>query len=368
MIKNENCGFHEEGFWEDLEHDDLRRKSGGSMKQKGPEYALLENLLKGMVIIDPKPSSSVSGEYMGEDRGFHQFYVDGFKDYVHVDNKPSESKYLKNYEISDKLDIIVIGVNEENYFITGSIAMLHESIAHEELMSLGENVVVDAYIISSNPAGYNIDLMHGGVTLPAFMPNTLAGINKLHDVEKIVGDTFKVMIESFSDEGTYIVSRRRYLRSMIPEAISKLEIGEKYVGHVTGTTNFGVFVEFNECLTGMIHKANIVEEWQDRISDIKPGQGIEFFVKEVIQNKNKIILTQVWRETLWDTITTGQSITGKVRSVKSFGCLISLDDETVGLIHNSEISRLGLTLEYGDTLDVKVLAVDRTTRKIFLTA
>jgi hypothetical protein len=45
------------------------------------------------------------------------------------------------------------------------------------------------------------------------MPNTLAGINKLYDPTSI-GETFQVMIESFSEyEGTYIVSRRKYLQS-----------------------------------------------------------------------------------------------------------------------------------------------------------
>ena len=368
---NENVGFGDETFWVDLEYEELRRKSKGSLKPKGgtPEYALLENLLEGMVIIDPKPGTIATGRYAGLASGFHQFFVEGFKDYLHVDDRPSENGYLKNTEINDEIDIIILGVDDDNYFITGSIAMLYESRAHENLMGLKGDVTVEAYIKNTNPAGYDIDILYNGVTLPAFMPNTLAGINKLHDPESIVKQTIKVTIESFSsDEGTYIVSRRRYLKSLIPEAITQIEIGELYRGHVTGTTPFGVFVEFNDCLTGMIHKANIVEEWQDKIQEIKPGQGIEFFVKEVILNKNKIILTQVWRETLWDTISIGQQLTGKVRSNKSFGSLISLDEETVGLLHNSELSRLGLDLEPGDEVDVKVLAVDRPTRKIFLTA
>jgi ribosomal protein S1 len=87
----------------------------------------------------------------------------------------------------------------------------------------------------------------------------------------------------------------------------------------------------------MIHKANVVEEWQNRISEIKPEK--EFYIKEII--KNKIILTQVLRETLWDTIKNGQVIEGRVKDVKQFGALIILDNETIGLIHTSEMDRLG---------------------------
>lgn len=198
------------------------------------------------------------------------------------------------------------------------------------------------------------------------MPNTLAGINKISDPDSILGQSLPVMIESYSkEEGTYIVSRRKYLKTLIPDAINELEYEKVYTGSVTGTTPFGVFVEFNECLTGMIHKANIHEDWTDRISEIRPGTQIEFYIKEII--KDKIILTQILRETLWDTIKNGQVIRGIVKDNKQFGTLVLLDDETIGLIHTSEMEKLGKTFNPDDQIDVKVLAVDRTNRKIFLT-
>jgi ribosomal protein S1 len=219
---------------------------------------------------------------------------------------------------------------------------------------------------SLNPAGYDVELTHGGVTLPGFMPNTLAGINKLYDPNSIVGQTFNVMIESYAaQEGTYIVSRRKYLQTLIPNAIKELEYNRVYSGHVTGTTPFGVFVEFNDCLTGMIHKANVNPEWQEKLTTIKPGFQIEFYIKEVI--KDKIILTQILRETLWDTIKNGQIIEGSVKDIKQFGTLVNLDDETVGLIHTSEMEKLGKKFTAGQDLKVKVLSVDRMSRKIFLT-
>jgi ribosomal protein S1 len=198
------------------------------------------------------------------------------------------------------------------------------------------------------------------------MPNTLAGINKLYDQNSIIGHTFNVMIESYAEqEGTYIVSRRKYLQTLIPAAIKELDYSQVYKGHVTGTTPFGVFVEFNECLTGMIHKANVNPEWQNKLSEIKPGFEIDFYVKEII--KDKIILTQILRETLWDNIKNGQIIDGVVKDVKQFGTLVNLDEETVGLIHTSEMEKIKRNFSAGQELKVKVLSVDRMSRKIFLT-
>jgi len=340
--------------------EDTYRK-GNKMQD---EY--LDSLYDSIKIEIPISGTVVRATYIGMMSNQYVFSVVGYKDDVHIENKPGEAKYLNSIEIGYQVDLLITEVVQSTYFIKGSIASLYESRAHENMKSLEEGESVTAYVRALNPAGYDVELTNGGVILPAFMPNTLAGINKLYDPSSIVGETFQVMVESFSEqEGTYIVSRRKYLLTLQSEEISNLEFNTLYQGRVTGTMPFGVFVEFNECLTGMIHKANVTDEWQNRISDIKPGQEIEFYIKEII--KDKIILTQVLRETLWDTIKNGQVIEGRVKDVKQFGTLVILDDETVGLIHTSEMEKLGKKFTSGQDIRVKVLSVDRSSRKIFLT-
>lgn len=326
-------------------------------KQKDIELYKLDE------IKSPERGEVISAKFTGTSAGQYLFTVPGLKYDIRIDAKQHEAKYLKNTNIGDVIDVLIADIDHDNFMIRGSISALYENKARQ---TMDESQPVKAFVRSINPAGYDIDILHEGVTLPGFMPNTLAGINKLHDPNSIVGQTFDVMIESFSqEEGTYIVSRRKYLQTLIPSAIKKLNYGEVYSGHVTGTTPFGVFVEFNECLTGMIHKANVNPDWQERLTSISPGFQIEFYIKEVI--KDKIILTQILRETLWDTIKNGQVLTGKVRDTKQFGTLVNLDDETVGLIHTSEMEKLGKKFTAGQDLKVKVLSVDRMNRKIFLT-
>jgi len=97
-----------------------------------------------------------------------------------------------------------------------------------------------------------------------------------------------------------------------------------------------------------------------------PGYEIQFYVKEIIKG-DKIILTQILRENLWDTIKIGQLLTGKVKENKQFGTLLFLDDETIGLIHNSEIEKVGgRNYHDGQSVKVKVIAIERSTRKIYL--
>ena len=347
-----------------FEDANFSAKKGGNKKSK--TYQELERLYNLDNIFVPEKGQVVSAKYTGKTAGQYIFSVDGCKDDIRIEDRLSESKYLKSVNLGDIVDVLISEVNQDDYMIKGSVSSLYESRAHANLKSIEEGQSVTVNVKGLNPAGYDVEVLHGGVTLPGFMPNTLAGINKLHDPNSIVGQTFDVMIESYAEqEGTYIVSRRKYLQTLIPEAIKQLNYGEVYSGHVTGTTPFGVFVEFNECLTGMIHKANVNPEWQEKLTQIKPGFQIEFYIKEVI--KDKIILTQILRETLWDTIKNGQIIEGSVKDVKQFGTLVNLDDETVGLIHTSEMEKLGKKFTAGQDLKVKVLSVDRMSRKIFLT-
>ena len=317
-------------------------------------------------ITEFKIGSVLEGTLAGENDTEIMFEI-GAKDYVRIDKNKTELPFFEGKKIGDVMEMLITDKTDVPYNITGSVAAIYEARAHESLSSIDFDDSVTVYVRELTPAGYNLDLNHDGVKLSAFMPHTLAGINRLHEQarEALVGKHLQVLIESFSREkGTYIVSRRKYLKTLIPKTLKKLKYNHVYTGHVTGTTPFGVFVEFEECLTGMVHKSNINPEFADRIKEIQPGTEIVFYIKEII--KEKIILTQILKESLWDEIKIGQNISGNVKAIKPFGALITLDDETIGLIHTSELDKNSPAMEEGADINVKVISVDRLNRKIFL--
>jgi ribosomal protein S1 len=358
-------------WWEEFEQDNHRTTK--QRKKLSGDALTLYDMIQSVSVNSPVAGKVVKGVYTGISGEDYLFHVPGFKDQVRVESKPSELKYLLNVELGDEMDVLIAAVEKKVYEIKGTIAGLYESKAHQELLELEDDAIVSATVVSLLPGGYGVEIHQNKVKLPAFMPNTLAGINKLSNPESIVGQKMEVIIETFSElEGTYIVNRKKYLNTLIESELDLLMTNTPYIGKVTGTTPFGIFVEFASsqdrisCLTGMIHKVNVVEEYQDRLSDIAPGALIEFYVKEIIKG-NKIILTQILRESLWDTIHPKMIITGKVRDIKPFGVLVNLDDETVGLIHESEVEKSKMTFTKNQEVRVKVLAADRMNRKIYLT-
>jgi ribosomal protein S1 len=327
-----------------------------------------DNVLMGLydlqIYHQQKVGDVITLVYYGETPE-HFLFEGDLKDFVRVDNKPNEARLIETMNIGDSVDVIITDTLEKPYMIKGSVALVFTNKVHDELATFDGNQFVNGVIKSMTPAGFSVVFTHMGVDLNAFMPNTLAGINRLLSPEKLVGKTLELAIESFSeDEGTYIVSRRKYLQSLIPEAIGNLVKGDLLVGLVTGTADFGVFVEFNECLTGMIHKSNLNPDNNNTIADIKPGNWIEFYVKEIFGKK--IMLTQVLYETLWDTIENGQKISGIVKDNNKVGTLVMLDGETTGLISLDDVIRSGRTFKSGETLNLRIKNVDRMARKITL--
>jgi len=302
-----------------------------------------------------------------------EIFVDfGYKDYIYVD-KPKRSTVGVELQVGETIDVLITEISDNPFFIKGSVTELIKQKVHSKMKNYFENnLALTSSVKSMIPAGYMMDIHMDNITVEAFMPNTLADVNKLSDSNSIMGQTFEVMLETLQQEkGVYVVSRRKYLQSLIPDEIDKLKYGVIYTGEVTGTTPFGVFVQFSAtpggptCLTGMVHKANIDEAWHDKWNQIIPGMQIDFYVKEVIKN-NKIILTQILKESLWDTIKVGKVMTGKIRDIKNFGALILLDEETTGLIQTTYINKYSKKLNIGDEIKVKVISLIRDDRKIYL--
>jgi small subunit ribosomal protein S1 len=288
------------------------------------------------------------------------------KDNVYIPNSMVESKYISNLSLGQTIDVFITNIKQEPFLIEGSIAKAVFQKVQADLEEISNSKTVCTVTVQSlENNGYNVSTTIGGNEITLHMPRLQASINKIAVPKDLVGEVLNVLfVKSEDRDGGYVASRKAYLESRQVEARAALSKEIAYEGVVTGATTYGVFVEFNECLTGMIHKANIHPAYADIIETIPAGTLIDFYVKEVI--KDRIILTQFLRESLWDNIKVKQKLTGVVKDVKNFGVLIKLDDETTGLIHTSELAKIDRTFVKDQEVNVRVLLVNRDERKIFL--
>ncbi len=367
-------------FWVELE------KNSKSIKTLSPQHRILSresyaqelyNLYVGKSVgidnVSVKPGVVLLGKVVSITEKYTTVDINN-KDYVVVDNTSSDSKIISRLTAGQFVHVAVTDILDKPFTIKGSFSVA-SNIKSYDIMSSHANssTPITVTVLSHIGPGYLVETTIDGTTIEAFLPNLVAGINKIVENKSLINESFQVLVDSFSNErGQWVVSRKAYLELLIPEEVKKLVVGEQvYQGVVTGTTNFGIFVEFNGCLTGMIHKANINPAYLNLYDQITPGMPTEFYIKEIIKG-NKLILTQVLRETIWDLIrknkiTTGHKLTGTVKEEKSFGVLVQLDEETLGLIHTSELTKLNTKLEPGSKIEVKISAINRGDRKLHLT-
>jgi len=361
-------------FWKEIENDEyriLKYNENGIYDDNisSQQIQLMETYVNGINIPTISVGSVIKGHISKITN--NELIIDiNYKDSVYVEVKNSDLKIIAHFKIDDEIDVMITKINDKPYEIIGSITELIKiDVANKLKDKYKNNESLEATVMEIIPAGFMLSIEMNNITLTAFMPNTLAGVNKLNDNQSqaLVGQKIQVMLETLQQEkGVYVVSRKKYLLSLIPEEIKKLEKGKIYNGIVTGTKDFGVFVEFNGCLTGMIHKVNLNKEWQNKIHEIKPGFKIDFYIQDILKG-NRIILTQnLEQKTLWNTIKVNQIKKGEVIAIKSFGALVSLDSQTMGLIQNTYINKFKKILRKGDIIDVKVISVIKDERKIYL--
>lgn len=297
----------------------------------------------------------------------------GYRELVYV-KAAKEPQEFRNIPVGEETSVLI--TNTDNAHIDGSIS---GGVKQKIFMDLrdgvesGDTAWVGKISHMIENGGYIVNVQG----IECFMPGSLAGINKLADFGSIVNEELYVVPVSFSaTRGTIVVSHRKYLQALIPQEIENIQenMGEELTGNVTGTAKYGVFVEFNRCLTGMIHKNDLDEETFELFKNrkINPGDEITFKVKEVVSN-SKITLTQKTNVEInpWHDINSRYKIPSvvkaQVKAKKEYGLFVTIEEGITGLLHVSELGEDVMNVfNPGDEITVRITRIEEESQRVFL--
>jgi ribosomal protein S1 len=199
-----------------------------------------------------------------------------------------------------------------------------------------------AKIMEANRGGFFVEVQG----IEAFMPGSLAAPNKIVDFQSYIGKEVIVMIEDFLKEmNSFIVSHKKYLAHILPIKTQELDLTQKYNGIVTGTSKFGIFLEFNELFTGLLHTSKMDAEIKKLFNtrSIKAGDTLDFYISEITKD-NRIILTNESPEEKLKKIQTfiveskDKVIEANIAAVMNFGVIVNIG-ELNGLVPIKEFKR-----------------------------
>ncbi len=194
-----------------------------------------------------------------------------------------------------------------------------------------------------------------------------------------VGDELNLIIMKTNDmEGTVALSKRRYDAIKAWDELSD-ENEEAVEGKVTGVVGDGkgLFVQYNGIrvfIPASLSKISRSDSLEEMV-----GKTVSFKIIEVDRRRKRVVgsiraaykdARAAAEEAFWAQAEEGQTYTGTVRSLTSYGAFVDIGGVD-GMIHISELSWSRIkhpsdVVNVGDTVEVYIKGLDRENKKISL--
>ena len=153
--------------------------------------------------------------------------------------------------------------------------------------------------------------------------------------------------------------------------------GDKISGSIKSITDFGIFIGLDGNIDGLVHLTDI--SWavpgEEAVREFKKGDELETVILSIDSDRERISLglKQLDQDPFSEFVADNgknKIVTGTVKSVDEKGAVIDLAEEVEGYIRAGEIvdgCRDATTeLKAGDTVEAKVVNVDRKNRSLSL--
>ena len=168
-----------------------------------------------------------------------------------------------------------------------------------------------------------------------------------HPTEVVsLGDTIKVLILNYDKEKERVSLGHKQITPDPWDSVKiKYPNKGKVRGRVVSITDYGVFLELEHGIEGLVHVSEM--SWTRRVRHpskiVSMNDTVEAVVLDVQADSRRISLgMKQIEDNPWDNVhdrfSVGTKVKGQVRNLTEFGAFVSLDDGIDGLIHISDIS------------------------------
>lgn len=223
---------------------------------------------------------------------------DGIEGLVHISemswtkriNHPSE---LVN--IGDEVEVVILGINEEKQEISLGMKQTQPNPWDQVTDKYPEGGEVTGTVRNLTNYGAFIELEEGVDGL--LHVSDMSWTRKISHASEMLkkGDEIKCRVISVDEERRRIALGLKQLDNdpWETEIPTKYQIGTIVTGNVTKITNFGVFVQLEPELEGLLHVSELADEKIEKPEDVvKVGEDIEVRILRVDEEERKIGLSR----------------------------------------------------------------------------
>jgi len=268
-------------------------------------------------------------------------------------------------------------VDQQGYCRLSKVKADRLRIWDEVAEAFEKQAVVEGKIESRVKGGFEVD-----IGVKAFLPASQVDIRVPRNLDRYLGESGQFRIIKFNRRrGNVVLSRRAVLEEqrnqMRDQTLKVLTVGAIVTGMVKNLTDYGAFVDLGG-IDGLLHISDMSWGRLKHPSErIKPGDEVRVQILQFDPAAQKVSLGLKQLESdPWAAVDVdypiGTRTRGKVTNIVDYGAFVEIVPGIEGLIHISEMSwtkkvrHPGQIVKAGDPVDVVVLDIDRTNRRISL--
>jgi len=292
-------------------------------------------------------------------------------------NHPSEL-----FQVGDHVRVKVLKFNADTERVSLGLKQISEDPWSKARENYVPGTVVRGKVVSLKDYGAFIELEEGIEGLVHI--SEMSWTRRVKHPSKVVAvdDVVDAVVLDVDVENNRISLGMKQLEpNPYEQLVSKYPAGTKVSGKVRNIADFGVFVEIEEGIDGLVHISDM--SWTQRVKHpselFQKGDDVEAVLLNIDTDdgeKPKISLgiKQLVNDP-WDRIPydypIGKIVDAKILKVLDFGAFVEVEKGVEGLVHVSEISDERIedpraVLNEGQDVKVQIISMDQGERKIGL--
>jgi small subunit ribosomal protein S1 len=268
----------------------------------------------------------------------------------------------------------------------GNVVVSRRALLEEELHAkraqlmetLSEGQVVHGHVKNVTEYGAFVDL--GGIDGLLHLTDLSWGrVKHPSDVVKPEQEVDVIILKFDKEKQRVSLGMKQLMADPWVGAAEKYPAGGKVKGKIVGVVDYGVFVELEQGIEGLVHVSEM--SWNKKIQHpskvAKVGEEVDVVVLDIKPSDRRVSLgikqaqADPWL-LIAEKYPVGMVVTGKVRNIAEFGAFIEIEDGFDGLVHVSDVSwteRIKNPHEVfkkGEDVTAKVLKIDPENRRVSL--
>ena len=281
----------------------------------------------------------------------------------------------KVVELDQKINVVILDFDDEKKRIALGLKQLtpHPWDALDADLKVGDHVKGKVVVIADY--GAFVEIQPGVEGL--IHVSEMSWSQHLRSAQEFlkVGDDVEAVILTLDRDERKMSLGIKQLKEDPWEAIEvKYPVGSKHTAKVRNFTNFGVFVELEEGVDGLIHISDL--SWTKKVKHpsefTQVGAQIDVVVLDIDKENRRLSLGhKQLEENPWDVFedkyTVGSIHEGKITELLEKGAVVSLAENVEGFATPKHLQKEdGSQAQAGETLPFKVIEFNKDSKRIIL--